>query len=464
MNKKLKKGMLSILLANIVNLIFNLLTNFLLPKYLSVDSYSAIKTFQLYGMYIGVFSLGCADGMYLRYGGKNIDEVDEDELKGGLNTFRFFLIIENLFLLIIAVLFKDKVIFATVLTITCLNMTGYFKNLYQACGEFKRYGNILNLTTISTFLVNIVLLFFFKTDNFFIYLIGYVSVDFFIWFILEFDVKKLWKENKKTKLKWKLFFFDIKNGILLMIGNFSSILLTSMDRLFVKVLLFPIDFAQYSFAVSLEGFLNAAITPITVTLYNYFCNNNSKDTIIKARKFVLIFATVIIAAAFPAKYIISIFLEKYVGTIEILFILFGAELFYIPIKAIYVNLYKAKGKQTLYFIRLITILFIGAFFNTVFIYFYSCKEALAYGTLASAIVWLILCSFDFKEYKISLSEIVFCAVELISYIFLGFYINSVIGLLLYIIISIIFMFIFLNNEIRFILSLAISYGKKLFVH
>ena len=52
--------------------------------------------------------------------------------------------------------------------------------------------------------------------------------------------------------------------------------LTTMDRWFVKFLLDTYAFAQYSFAVSVESFLNLAITPVTTTLYNYFCQENNK--------------------------------------------------------------------------------------------------------------------------------------------------------------------------------------------
>ena len=44
----LKKGIITILKANLINLIFYLLISFLLPKYLSVESYAYIKSFQLF--------------------------------------------------------------------------------------------------------------------------------------------------------------------------------------------------------------------------------------------------------------------------------------------------------------------------------------------------------------------------------------------------------------------------------
>ena len=74
MDKKLQKGIFAVLLANIINVIFSLATNFLLPKYLSVESYAAIKEFQLYVSYVGLFHFGFVDGIYLKSGGKDLNK------------------------------------------------------------------------------------------------------------------------------------------------------------------------------------------------------------------------------------------------------------------------------------------------------------------------------------------------------------------------------------------------------
>lgn len=41
------------MMANIICLIINLLTNFLVPKYVSIESYGMIKTYALYLTYAG---------------------------------------------------------------------------------------------------------------------------------------------------------------------------------------------------------------------------------------------------------------------------------------------------------------------------------------------------------------------------------------------------------------------------
>lgn len=461
MDKKLGKGMLAILMANLINLFFNLITNFILPKYLSVDSYSAIKTYQLYVTYVGIFALGYTDGMYLRYGGRDIDSIDKGELKTGLSTIRILMIIETLAFLVLAFLSNNKIMIGFVMSIMSLNMAGYFKNLYQAVGEFKRYGKILNLTTIFTFIINVVLLFLVQTDNYFIYLLGYAAVNLLIWILLEWNFKTYLSNVKNAPIfSWELFLKDTKAGILLLIGNFSSILLTTMDRWFVKAFFGNLEFAQYSFAVSLEGFLNTATTPITVTMYNFLCKKQDEDTIKKSRKYVLIFSSVIIASAFPAKFIVEIYLQKYLGAMSVLFILFAAQMLFIPNKAIYVNLYKAKNKQKDYFIKLVAVIILGALSNRGFVLFYDKMESFAYATLFSALIWLAFSIWDFREYKIDIKEIAYLLLVIFIFLLFGFKFNSIIGLLMYILCVVIAMFGLFGKELHPLIVYLLGYIHK----
>ena len=455
MDKKLGKGILIILLANVLNLVFNILTNFILPKHLSVDSYSAIKTFQLYVSFFGIFSIGYADGMYLRYGGKELKDIDNSELRAELNTMRLFLLIESVMLIIFSIFIWDRIFFSFALTIISLNMSGCYINLFQAVGEFKKYGRIMNLTTGLTFAVNILLVFLFKTDNYFIYLLCYVGVNTFIWLCLEYLAHKSIRSATKPKLfSLPLFVTNVKSGILLMIGNFSSILLTSMDRWFVKLMMDSFQFAQYSFAVSLEGFLNAATTPITITLYNFFCRKNDVKTVISARKLILIFASLIISLAFPAKFVIEIYLNNYMDSLQVLFILFGAQIFFIPNKAVYVNLYKAKRKQKLYFIKLVAVIICGAILNGVFVYFLHIKEAFAYATLVSSFIWICLSQLDFKEYRVDMKEVLYVFIEIFAFILSGYFFSAIIGFAIYFLITVVVSFLLFKSEI-------LKFGKSI---
>ena len=271
MDKKLQKGIVAVLIANLVNVAFSLATNFLLPKYLSIESYAGIKEFQLYVSYVGLFHLGFVDGIYLKYGGKTLGKDVDKEFSTDLSTMCIFQTVTTIAILIVAIILRNRILAFFAISILPQNMSNYFKFLYQATGEFDLYGKAMNLTTISTFALNMVLLFVFRTDSVFWYVAGYVVLYFLIWIVLDVYFRKNHVLQKGILFSFKSFLSNIKAGFLLTLGNLSSIFLTSMDRWFVKALMDTLAFAQYSFAVSVENFLNLAITPVTTTLYNYFC-------------------------------------------------------------------------------------------------------------------------------------------------------------------------------------------------
>lgn len=461
MNKDemLSRGMLSVLIANLINLGFNLFTNFMLPKFLSVPSYADIKTFQLYVTYAGFLHLGYIDGMYLRYGGKDITNIDKKELSQDISTLRIFQIAVTIILLLIGLLINDFMLIAFGAAVMPLNMATYFKFLYQATGEFCKYGKVMNATTIITFIINMVLVVLLGFDNSVLIVCCYVILDIAIWVFLELISRQSIKISLLT-FSIKSIIGNIQQGFFLMLGTFSSILLTSMDRWFVKLLLNVTSFAQYSFAVSMDNFLNVAITPITVTLYNYFCKESREGKIVEIRKYVILFGTIIIAAAFPAKFILEIFLQEYIDATIVVFMLFGSQLCYLIVKGIYVNLYKAQQKQTRYFSRVCVVVIIGFIFNVICYLIQPVKEAFAIGTLLSSFVWLYLSNKDFDNIKLSKSEIALIVGTEISFLLTGITLNSIVGCIIYVGVEIVFYLIFMKSTTINLFNLLVAYIKK----
>lgn len=457
--EKLSRGIVSVLIANIINLGFNLLTNFLLPKFLSVESYADIKTFQLYVTYAGFLHLGYIDGMYLRYGGKEISSIDKKELSQDISTLRIFQIFVTAILLVLGLILDDFMVIAFGAAILPLNMATYFKFLYQATGEFNEYGKIMNATTIATFIINMVLVVFLKTNSSILIVFSYVVLDIIIWLFLE-AVSKKTITIRLLCFSPKALKENIQQGFFLMLGTFSSILLTSMDRWFVKILMNVASFAQYSFAVSMDNFLNVAITPITVTLYNYFCKESKQERIINIRKYVIIFGTMIIAAAFPAKFVLEVFLQEYLDASAVVFLLFGSQLCYLVIKGIYVNLYKVQRMQTKYFYRVCSVVVIGFVFNVICYQINPIKEAFAVGTLLSAFVWLYLSNRDFKSIKLEKNEVALIVCTEIAFLMIGMNLSAIVGLVLYVVVEIVLYMLFMRQTVVEIIGLLSHTLKK----
>ena len=446
----LREGIIVIFGANVLNLVFSLLTNFLLPKFLSVDCYAEIKTFQLYVSYVGILHLGYEDGMYIKYGGHSIEDIQSKDLKSDFYTLLSFQFLATIFFLIFAIAKRDVVIIACALSIFPINVTCYYKLLFQASGEFKIYARITNVAAIITFVVNMGLLLFRCFEEYIYFLGFYVTINFLVMFFCYIWSKKqsgIINEEKAPLFDGKIFLDNIKNGMFLMLGNFSSMILTGMDRWFIKILMDNTAFAMYSFAVSIEGLMNVAISPISTTLYNYFCLHSNENELRSIKSKIILFATVIVSCAFPAKFILETFLTIYMDATSVMIYLFAAEVFYIIVKCFYVNLYKAQKKQKTYFAKLSFVMAIGFFLNGVCYIFLHAKEAFAIGTLICGMIWLIISENDFKGIKSSNKEKLYIMGTVIGYILIGTLFEALVGFFIYIILVSVLGILFMKKEL-----------------
>ncbi len=458
MDKKLTRGIIDVFSANLISLLLGVVTGFVVPKLLSVESYANIKTYQLYISYMGFLHFGFVDGIYLKYGGAEYSIIKKDELKTPYITLALFQIVIAIFALVIGIFLKDEAFVFFAISVIPLNMLNFYKNIYLATGEFKRYKNIQNWNTILTFVMILLILFVFRTNDYRWFFWGYTLVNLVVWIITEIRSKAATLSLKYFKLRELS--SQIKSGFFLMLGNFSSILLTSIDRWFIKALMDTVAFAEYSFAVSMENLLTVAVTPITTTLYNYFCNNNAKEKVQLGKRYVTFAAVLIAASAFPVKFVIQYFLPKYNAAILVLMILFSSQIFYIPIKGVYVNLYKVRKQQNKYFRGIVSVVVIGVVLNALFYYLLRTKEAFAIGTLVSALLWYLLCCYDFKSVGFSLKEVIYSIAEIALLSLTGYYSHPVLGLAIYALASIAITIIIFPADCKRLVGLFINRIKR----
>ena len=105
-----------------------------------------------------------------------------------------------------------------------------------------------------------------------------------------------------------------------------------------------------------------------------------------------------------------------------MFLLFVSQLLCIINTCIYVNLYKAEKKQSMYMKRLIMTLIITLVINVIITYINKSIYAYAIGTLIFSIIWLLFSCLDFEKYKLSKQEIIYMLIILPAFLILG---NSV---------------------------------------
>ena len=452
----IKKGIVYVLIANIINLIISLFTGFVLPKILSIETYSSIKLFQLYITYIGVVSLGFADGMYLRIGGKNLQNLNKEEVQKEFKTFKIFQFIVTILGIIVSIILKNEMLLFCSIVILPINVGNYLRQVYQAIGLFKKYSNFTNINTLLIFIINLILLFIVKSDNPNIYIICYIVAYMMYWVIIERETRKI-LGKRKVKADKKFLFEDIKSGFLLMIGNFCNVIFTSIDRIFVQNLLGQIKFAFYSFAVSIENLMNVFITPISTVMYNYLCNHNEREQVIKIKKILLIFAAGVVAVIFPAKFIINIWLTKYEESLGVLYMLFAAQYISIVVRCMHVNLYKAEKKQNRYFAIMLGIVILSIVLNIIFFNIQNTIVMIAMATLVTNIVWFLIGEFDFKKYRLTIKEYSYTFIILILFLICVGTPSAITGFFAYLCGIIIISLILMRKECFYL----VTEGKKI---
>ena len=430
----LKKGLVYVFIANALTLGLSLLTGFVLPKVLSVETYARIKDFSLYTSYIGVLHLGYLDGLYLTYGGKRLSDIPNREMSICRTNIFLLQMVMTVGFAVVGILIKEPLVFIFALCLVPENVATLYKNLYQATGEFGRYSSILNLKSVMTLISYVVLLFIVKTDNYIPYVLVYLFLMLVMWAGLEREIRTRFGFRYCFEASWQNLKENISSGLVLMLGNFSSTLMTSLDRWFVKALLLTTDFAYYSFAVSMESLINTFVIPVTTTLYNFLCQVTDVVRIKKIKSICLIFSLYMISSAFPVKFILEHFLTKYEASTMVMFILFSTQVLYMIIKGVYINVYKARKQQNVYLRQLIVVIAVGALFNTLFYLWMGNNEGIALGTLCSVVCWYVICMKKVPELNASVSENLLMVLGIVVFLLCGYSLNSIIGFVVYIVV------------------------------
>lgn len=455
----MKKGLFQILMANIVSLVIGVSLSFLVPKYLSIDSYALYKTYALYITYAGFFHFGYADGMYLKYGGKVIDEIDKNDLANNFRNFFVIVSIVTVVFFVVGAIRNDYVVIAFSMGQLSTNLLSYLRSLYQATGEFSAYSRALNFEKIGVFFLTLLFLVTIKNDNYLIYIGIQVLVGGLVSIYLLIKLERRLYFIRSGKLSFLECKNNIASGIILMLGNFSSGVFTGLDRWFIKFLMNSTSFALYSFSSSLLNLLNVFITPITVSLYNFFCKGIEDEKILKLKRLVLAWGLLLIAAAFLVKWSLKCYLQKYYAAMEIIFVLFSAQIFIAVIQGVYVNFYKAKHMQRFYLIQMIGMLMIGIITNALFYVLNNQMESFAYATLFTYLIWFVSCEAKHAKLRYAAKDYAAILILMLVFFLAGSFLGSIIGMCVYLAVYVVIIRFLMPDVVNFVFELVKSNRK-----
>ncbi len=456
----MKKNLFRIILANIAYTLLVAGTNFLLPKYTSYGTYAAVKEYQLYmASFAELLTFGYIRGMYLKYGGKDIETIPSQDLGRNFYSYLIFQLPVGIAVTLIGLLIHSPLIMVAGLGVFFANIIKYFQMLYQATGEYKAYGFALNANRVLTLFAYVFLIFVLRTDNYVYYILSSPLLIIPVVVILAAFLYRKTPFAKSVIVSGREMGQNVRLGFVLMLGVFISSFFSSISKWFVNYLMDDVQFSHFSFAVSMENLVATFMTPITVSMYNVFCKKPSLNAIKKIKDATLIYAFVIVAGAFPINLILHWIMPHYLPSIHAMIPLFAAQAFAMLVNGIYVNKYKAEGKQKKYLIMMISMVVVAFIANTLAYLLVGTIFAFAVATLVVMLIWFFACEIMEKEWRYGLRSYLSLGIMLVTYLLTGFMDNVYVGCGIYVCVGIATALLLMRPTTKYLLG-SLIHRKK----
>ncbi len=415
--------------SNLIKMAVTLTVAFIIPNFLSVEEYGYYKLFLLYTSYIGISHFGFCDGVFIKYGGKNL-KLYKNEIANEQKTFICYELAITLLVILIGSFKKDLLIILFGLEFLPSTLISYYSFLYQSTGDLQRYSIIYSTQSILLLAVNIILIYVVQNRLGIMFSVAIVIIDYIV-FIYSFISFNRRYDLPKGNISFKTLTNNMKIGILLMFGNMAYIQFQSIDKWYVKEMLGLYFFSLYSFASQLLSAINMFANPIGLTLYSYMSQKEEKDQEHKIKKVILAILYFMLNGVFILLVLVENYMVKYIPARNTIIILFLAQVFLLFNTIVYVNLYKVYKKQREYFINLFIVLVLSIGLNATFFYIWKNMESFALATLVSMVLWSFINLRDFKYIVLSKKEYLFILVCSIAYLGFTLSINPIAGMICY---------------------------------
>ena len=173
--KKLAKNVLISVIAQVISLAVSFVMGLIVPKFIDGYSYAYWQLYLLYVSYVGILHFGLLDGLMLRYGAYDYDELDKKRIR---SQFQCLLMITSVPAILLAGISAavmqgaDCIIFILVAVgIVLKNVSTYNSHVFQLTNRINQYV-VVTLAQRITYGLVVVLLLVCRVTDFYWYCIA----------------------------------------------------------------------------------------------------------------------------------------------------------------------------------------------------------------------------------------------------------------------------------------------------
>ena len=404
------RNIVSVSISNLATIVAGIIVGFIIPKVMPVDGYGYYKTFTLYVSYAGFFSLGIIDGIVLKYGGYNYEDLEQTKLRSFFLWYLLIHFISDILLIILAVINRNNeygfLLLMIAVYVTFSNIVGYFQQISQITQRFHEYSVAKMIQSLLKVLGGIIMVsLFWLTDNLVDYKIYVALMTFgFVMVSMGYIIiyKKIVFGKHDSLLSTRKEVVNLSQiGFPLMFANLCATLILTLDRQFVNVLFSNSEYAVYSFAYNLLSLITVATSAISTVLYPIL-KRTTPETLKKNYSdlisVMLAFVFLALVLYFPLCAFIRWFLPKYLDSLLIFRVIFPGLAISSAITVVMHNYYKTLGNNLKYFKKSLVILLISAVANGIAYIVFETTVAISIASIIVMIIWYLFREQYFVDY------------------------------------------------------------------
>lgn len=319
-----------VIISNLLSLLISILVILVIPKIIGVEDYGYWQLYLFYVSYVGFLHLGWIDGIYLKYAGKEYQELEIQKFYSqfiSLFVFQALIAIGLYFFSHLLESDENKLFIFTMLAFTLIfnNVRFLFIYILQTTNRIKESAYI-TITDRIVYVLFLILLIVWKKNHYQVMIVAdmigrALSLCLAIYFCKELALQKL----TLFKLDRTEILDNIKVGSSLMFSNICSMLIIGIFRFGIEYKWDISTFGKVSLIFSISAFLMVFINAIGVVLFPMLKNMQKSDMekfFARARDLFVFIMFAMLLCYYPLKLILSMWLPDYADSMIYMSIIF----------------------------------------------------------------------------------------------------------------------------------------------
>lgn len=436
--------------SQIIVLLLGVIKSILLPKILSVDGYGYWQIYLLYSTYVGIFMLGYNDGVYLKYGKYDYDDLPVKKLRSSNRIYLLILFILTIICSILTNNFVDKerafIMLNVSIDIFFMGIYGLFIYISQITNQFKKYGFFSVFDKIIlVLLIFISMLFKDRNYKYIVFFDVFSKIIVSLFMLYEYRTL-LFGNCDSLSIGFEEYRDSVKSGINLMFALLSGQIITNLGKIILDFFGNIKEYAYYSLGVSITNLILIFINSISTVLYPTLTRVNKesyKKYYIMLNELVFVIGLFSLLIYYPACIFLRHYLPNYLSVLKYLHILFVVVVVQAKTQIVVYNFLKILREEA--YLLKINIVCIVVFMVASLILFIPTKniKLIAISTLISFMTRCYVSEFILNKYFDTnrIKHSIFESIIFLLYIFLIEFLDFRLSILVYLLVIIVYIYI-----------------------